>query len=180
MSTTSEAPAPETAASVAVETVDQPVVPTQPRLNLGKASREAYRAMVVLSAAAEAGGPGHTILELVKTRVSQINGCAYCLDMHTIDARAYGETEQRLHALAAWREAPFYTARERAALGLAESMTRLTDGPVHDAEYDAAAAVFPEGELAHLIWAITVINGWNRIALVAQLEAGHHAGPVTT
>jgi AhpD family alkylhydroperoxidase len=158
-------------------TADVPVNPAPPRLAIGKLAPAAYRAQVALSAASQEGGISHTILELVKTRVSQINGCAFCLDMHTIDARAYGETEQRLHALAAWREAPFYTARERAALGLAEGLTRLAIEPLDDAAYDEAAEHFDERELAHLIWAITVINGWNRVALASRLEAGHHTPP---
>ncbi|MDQ8044279.1 MAG: carboxymuconolactone decarboxylase family protein [Solirubrobacteraceae bacterium] len=155
-------------------TTTEPYVAVEARLPIARLAPAASRAMLELSRASSEGGVGHTILELVKTRVSQINGCAYCLDMHTLDARAYGETDQRLHTLAAWHDAPFFTARERAALGLAEAMTRIADGGVTDAVYAEAAAQFDEADLAQLIWAITVINGWNRIAITARLEAGHH------
>lgn len=152
------------------------LVSIEPRLALHQLAPAASRAMIALSQAVAEGGVGHTVLELVKTRVSQINGCAYCLDMHTLDARAYGETEQRLHALAAWRDAPFFTARERAALALAEAMTELSGGVgVPDAIYEEAAAQFDDADLAQLIWAITTINAWNRIGVTARLQAGRHA-----
>jgi AhpD family alkylhydroperoxidase len=154
-------------------------VKIEPRLPIAKLAPEASRAMYALSQASAQGGVGHTILELVKTRVSQINGCAYCLDMHTLDARAYGESEQRLATLAAWHDAPFYTARERAALALAEAMTQISGRGVPDAVYDEVAAQFDEADLAQLIWAITVINGWNRIAITSRLEPGHHTPRVS-
>ena len=112
------------------------------------------------------------ILELVRIRASQLNGCAFCLDMHTKDARAEGETEQRLYALNAWRETPFFSERERAALALAEAVTLVHDGHVPDAVYAEAAEVFDEAQLAALIWAATVINAYNRIAVATRMVPG--------
>lgn len=109
------------------------------------------------------------LLELVRIRASQINGCAFCLDMHTKDARAQGETEQRLYTLNAWRETPFFTERERAALALTEAVTLVHDGRVPDAVYAEAAEVFDENQIAALIWAATVINAYNRIAIATRM-----------
>ncbi|WP_030894723.1 carboxymuconolactone decarboxylase family protein [Streptomyces sp. NRRL S-474] len=109
------------------------------------------------------------LLELVRIRASQINGCAFCLDTHTRDARAQGETEQRIYTLNAWRETPFFTARERAALSLTEAVTLVHDGHVPDAVYAEAAAVFDENQIAALIWAATVINAYNRIAIATRM-----------
>jgi AhpD family alkylhydroperoxidase len=109
------------------------------------------------------------LLELVRIRASQINGCAFCLDMHTRDARGQGETEQRLHTLAAWRETPFFTERERAALALTEAVTLVHDGRVPDAVYAEAAEVFDENQIAALVWAATVINAYNRIAIATRM-----------
>ena len=121
-----------------------------------------------------------TLTELVKIRASQLNGCAYCIDMHTKDARAKGETEQRLYALPAWREAPFYSARERAALAFAESVTLLADTHVPDADYEAVAAEFSEREIAALLTAIVTINAWNRIvATTRSYEVGSYQPPVS-
>jgi AhpD family alkylhydroperoxidase len=106
--------------------------------------------------------------ELVKIRASQLNGCAYCIDMHTKDARAMGETEQRLYALPAWRETSFYTARERAALAYAESVTLQADTHVPDDVRAAVAAEFSEREVAALITAIVTINSWNRIVVTTR------------
>ena len=108
------------------------------------------------------------LLDLVRLRASQINGCAYCVDMHSRDALAAGETERRVFASTVWRETPFFTARQRAALELTEAMTRLADHPVPDDVVDRAAAQFSERELAELIWAITVINAWNRLGATAR------------
>ncbi len=132
----------------------------------------AYKAMLRLNAEVHHLGLDPKLVELVKIRASQINGCAYCLDMHTKDARALGETEMRIYVLPAWREAPFYSEQERAALALCEAMTLLSHGPVEDDVYNAAAAVFSPEELAGLIWAVTVINAWNRIAVTTQSEPG--------
>ena len=112
------------------------------------------------------------ILELIRIRASQLNGCAFCLDMHTKDARAAGETEQRIYALNAWRETPFFTERERAALALAEAVTLVHDGHVPDDVYAEAAAVFDEAQVAALIWAATVINAYNRIAIATRMVPG--------
>ena len=106
--------------------------------------------------------------ELVRIRASQLNGCAYCLDEHSREAYDAGERARRLFALPVWREAPFFTARERAALELTEAITRITDGPVTDEVYATAAAQFTDVEMAELIWAITIINVWNRIAATAR------------
>jgi AhpD family alkylhydroperoxidase len=117
-------------------------------------------------------GLEHSLLELVKTRVSQINGCAFCIDMHTKDARAAGETEQRLYGLSAWRESPFYTERERAALAWAEAVTNISQTHASDEEYEAARAQFDDGELVKLTMAIITINGWNRLAIAFRPEVG--------
>jgi AhpD family alkylhydroperoxidase len=109
------------------------------------------------------------LLELVRIRASQINGCAFCIDMHTRDARAQGETEQRVYALNAWRETPFFTERERAALALTEAVTLVHDGRVPDAVYAEAAEVFDEKQIAALIWSATVINAYNRIAIATRM-----------
>ncbi|MFH0174462.1 carboxymuconolactone decarboxylase family protein [Streptomyces cacaoi] len=112
------------------------------------------------------------ILELIRIRASQLNGCAFCLDMHTKDARAQGEAEQRIYALNAWRETPFFNGRERAALALAEAVTLVHDGQVPDAVYAEAAEVFDEAQVAALIWATTVINAYNRIAIATRMVPG--------
>ncbi len=106
-----------------------------------------------------------SLLELVKIRASQINGCANCINMHTVEARAKGETEQRIYLLNAWREAPCYTDRERAALAWTEAMTRLSEGHTHEAVYPALAEHFSDEEQVKLTLAINIINGWNRIAV---------------
>jgi AhpD family alkylhydroperoxidase len=123
-------------------------------------------------ASARAAGVEPELLELVRIRASQINGCGFCLDMHTKDARAKGETEQRIYALDAWQETPFYTDRERAALALTEAITLVTDGRVPDAVYQEAASVFKEDELAAVIWAAIVINTYNRIAISTRMAVG--------
>jgi AhpD family alkylhydroperoxidase len=120
------------------------------------------------------GDLDNTIKQLVFTRVSQINGCAFCIDMHTKDARAAGETEQRLYGLNAWRETPFYTPRERAALVLAEEMTNLPTSNVPDEVYEEAARHFEPKELALVIWAVTIINAWNRIAITSRMVPGSY------
>ena len=126
------------------------------------------RAMNALDAASREVGLESSLLELVRARASQLNGCAYCVDTHSKDAREAGESERRLYALPVWRETPFFTARERAALELTEAATRLTDGHVGDEVFARAAARFDATELAELIWTITVINAWNRLGAVAR------------
>lgn len=119
---------------------------------------------------AMAAGLEPALVALVNTRASQINGCAFCLDMHTKEARSKGETEQRLHTLSAWREAPFFTQRERAALELTEAVTLVHNGQVPDDVYDAAAKEFTEGGLSQLLWVITVINSLNRLAISTRMQ----------
>lgn len=144
------------------------------RMNYAKAAPEALQAMVQLQQVVDRSGLEHPLLELVKMRASQINGCAYCLDMHSRDARAAGETEQRLYLLDAWRESPFYSARERAALAWTEELTRIADREVPDELYAEVRKVFSEVELAHLTYAIIAINGWNRLAIPFRAEPGHY------
>jgi AhpD family alkylhydroperoxidase len=129
------------------------------------------RAMLNLSSEAEAGLEPR-LFELVKIRASQMNGCAYCLDMHTKDARLAGETEQRIYALNAWRETPFFTDRERAALEWTEAVTRVGDTHVPDEIYARVAAQFSESELVALTFGVVVINGWNRLAVSFRAPAG--------
>ena len=112
------------------------------------------------------------LFELVKIRASQMNGCAHCIDMHTKDARAAGETEQRIYALDAWRETPFFTDRERAALEWAEAVTRVADSHVPDDLYRRVSAVFNESELVALTFGVIVINSWNRLAIPFRAEVG--------
>ncbi|HEY7173879.1 MAG TPA: carboxymuconolactone decarboxylase family protein [Micromonosporaceae bacterium] len=126
------------------------------------------KAMNALDAASRRTRLEAPLTELVRLRASQLNGCAYCVDMHARDAREGGETERRLYALAVWRDTPFFTARERAALALTEAATRLTDGPVSDEVVAEAAKQFDEVELAELIWTIAVINAWNRLGATAR------------
>jgi len=132
------------------------------RVNLKREAPEAYRAMAAFDRSVELDP---ALRELVKIRASQLNGCAYCIDMHTRAARKAGESEQRLYALAAWRESPLFTPRERAALQLTDAVTKIADDGVPDTVYQHAADVFSTGELANLILAITAINAWNRIAV---------------
>jgi len=143
----------------------------QPRLELSEHAQAAYRAMIRLDGAIEFDP---TLGELVRVRASILNGCAYCIDMHTIDARAKGETEQRLYAVAAWTEAPFFSERERAALALTDAITLIAQTKVPRDVYEAAAAHFGEEELAQLIWTITAINAWNRVAVTTRMLPGEY------
>jgi len=135
------------------------------RLEFHKVSPAATSAKLGLQNYVNSCGLEHSLLELVKLRASQINGCAYCIDMHTKDARAAGESEQRLYVLSAWREAPFYSDRERAALQWTESLTLLSETNVPDEDYEVARAQFSEAELVNLSLAIVAINGWNRLCV---------------
>lgn len=128
--------------------------------------------MLALEKYVRSCGIDHTILELVKTRASQINGCAYCLDMHTKDAVARGENPQRLHTLSAWRETPFFTEKEQAALAWTEAVTLVSQTHVPDEVYEQARAQFSETELANLTAAIVAINGWNRFAISFRAVPG--------
>jgi len=138
------------------------------RFNLAKADPEAYKAMLGLEKYLAASGLDKRLYELVKTRASQINGCAYCINMHVRDAMKLGETAQRLFLLDAWRETDLFTAKERAVLALTEAMTLIADSPVPDEVYDAAAAQLTAKEMAAVIMAVVAINGWNRIAITSR------------
>ena len=144
------------------------------RLTLMEAGQGAARAMFGLEAYLAKCGLEPSLLHLLKFRVSQINGCAYCLDMHSKDLRAEGETEQRLYLLDAWRESPFYTERERAALAWAEAVTLVTEGHVPDEVYEQARAQFSEDELANLTLAVVTINGWNRLNIAFRTTPGSY------
>ena len=147
------------------------------RLDAAKVAPDTYKAMSALEVCVSQSGLESTVLELVKTRVSQINQCAFCLDMHTKDARAQGETEQRLYALSAWRETPFFTERERAGLAWAESVTCVADAGVPDAVYEVARKHFTEKELVDLTLAIVAINGWNRLSVAFRKLPGTYQPP---
>jgi AhpD family alkylhydroperoxidase len=139
-----------------------------------KAAPGGYRAMMALEAYLHDTGLDHGLLHMVKLRASQINGCAYCIDMHWKDARAAGEGEQRLYGLDAWREAPYYSDRERAALAWTEALTNITEGHVPDSVYDAVRDQFTDRELADLAWVVAAINAWNRVAIAFRSEAGSY------
>jgi AhpD family alkylhydroperoxidase len=149
----------------------------EPRLNYAAAAPGAYQAMAGIERYVRACGLEHPLLELVKTRASQINGCAYCIDMHTKDARAGGETEQRLYALSAWREAPFYTPRERAALEWTEALTLISANDVPDDLYARVREHFGEEEIVNLSLAVIGINGWNRLAIPFRTVPGSYERP---
>jgi AhpD family alkylhydroperoxidase len=144
------------------------------RLKYAKAFPEGIHALMALGKAINTSGLEPSLQELVKTRASQLNGCAYCIDMHTKDARAAGETEQRLYALSAWRETPFFTPRERAALAWTEAITNIQQGHADDAVYEQVRSEFNEADLAKLTLAITQINAWNRIAIAFRSEPGSY------
>ncbi|HET8666622.1 MAG TPA: carboxymuconolactone decarboxylase family protein [Terriglobales bacterium] len=144
------------------------------RIHFKKLVPAAYRAMLALETYVHQTGLEESLLELVKMRASQINGCAYCLDMHSKDARAAGETEQRLYVLSAWREAPFYSDRERAALAWTEAVTLLSDTHVPDDVYELARKQFSDEELVNLTMAIVAINGWNRLEVSFRGVAGSY------
>ena len=143
-----------------------------PRINLFHAWPEGYRAMSDLQRVIDQSDLEPALAELVKMRASQLNGCAYCVDMHSKDARALGETEQRLYALSAWAETPFFTARERAALALTEAVTLVADTRVPDQVLAEARSELGDAEIAKLVLAIVAINGWNRMAITARLPVG--------
>lgn len=139
---------------------------------------DGYEALGRLSEIVEASGLEASLLQLVKLRASQVNGCGYCIDMHSKDARAAGETEQRLYALTAWRETPFFTARERAALALTEAITLVADTHVPRSALDEAATQFDGDQLTKLVYAVIEINAWNRLAItVGAPEPGSYQVP---
>jgi AhpD family alkylhydroperoxidase len=144
----------------------------QPRLDLAKLAPGAGMAMYAVEKYARESGLEAPLLELVRLRASQINGCAYCIDMHTKDARVHGESEQRLYTLSVWREAPFFTSRERAALEWTEAVTEIATSHAPDDVYECARTEFSETELVNLTMAIVAINGWNRLAISFRQVAG--------
>jgi AhpD family alkylhydroperoxidase len=137
----------------------------QPRLEIQKVAPQAYRTLAGLETYIRNCGLEPALILLVKLRASQINGCGYCIDMHTKDARANGESEQRLYALTAWRETPFFTDRERAALNWTEALTLISESHAPDSVYEGVRQRFTELELVNLTMAIVTINGWNRICV---------------
>ena len=146
----------------------------QARMELGNIEPAAYRAMLHLEHYVRGSGLNPTLLELIKIRASQINGCAFCIDMHTKDARKNGETEQRIYALNAWRETPFFTLAERAVLALTEAVTLISEDRVADELYEEVSRYFSQNEIASLLMAIVTINGWNRIAIATRLVPGSY------
>lgn len=150
------------------------------RLPYWKLSAATYNAMMEADKSLYAGTLDAKLLHLLKLRVSQINGCAYCIDMHWKDCRALGETEQRLYSLDAWRECPWYTDKERAMLAWAEAITNITDGHAPDALYDQLRANFTEQECSDLTWAAATINAWNRMGIALRSEPGRYKAPAPT
>jgi AhpD family alkylhydroperoxidase len=147
------------------------------RLDYLTASPEGIRAYRGLESYLRGCGLETRLLELIRTRVSQINGCGYCIDMHTKDARAAGEDEQRLYLLSAWRDAPCYSERERAALAWAEALTLIARDDVSDALYEQARRHFDERQLFDLTLAVIAINGWNRIVIPFRSPVGDYRPP---
>lgn len=145
---------------------------SEPRLNYRKASPAAVQAMWGVQKAVNECGLEHSLMELVKLRASMLNGCAFCIDMHTRDARRAGETEQRLYLLNAWEEAPIYTARERAALRWTDALTKLAGNGVSEETFAEVKAQFSETELVNLTLAIVAINGWNRFSVGFRVPPG--------
>ena len=147
---------------------------TKPRFDYRRFSPEPYEAMLALERYLAHCSLDHTFIHLLKLRASQINGCAFCIDMHSIDARAEGETEQRLYALNAWHETPFFTERERAGLAWIEAVTLLHETHVPDDLYEETKKHFTEQEIFDLTFVASTINAWNRIAVAARTPPGHH------
>ena len=151
------------------------------RIDLMHVNPGVVQVMLGLERQVRKAGFDQKLLDLVRMRASQINGCSYCLDMHSKDARAAGETEQRLYGLNAWREAPYYSARERAALEWTEALTLVAESHVPDDVYERVRGQFSEDELAHLSLAIVAINGWNRLNVAARTVPGNYvAGSLAT
>jgi AhpD family alkylhydroperoxidase len=147
------------------------------RLDYRTLAPEAVRAQMALENFVRRGSLEASLLELIKLRASYINGCAYCVDMHTKDARLSGETEQRLYAVAIWQESLLFTDRERAALAYTDAATRIADGGISDALFDAVREHFSEKEMIDLMMAVVAINGWNRLAITGRTPIGSHAAP---
>lgn len=140
-------------------------------MDLWKAAPETYQAMIAFDQAVHLDG---TLKELIKLRSSMLNACAFCIDMHAKDARLAGETEQRIYGLAAWEEAPYYTDKERAALALTDAVTNIQEGHVPEAVWDEAHECFDDAELAQVVFAITAINSWNRLAITTRTLPGSY------
>ena len=146
----------------------------EPRIQYTKFASEAVRSLYALERYLHSTSLGQTLLDLVRMRASQINGCAYCLDMHSKEARANGETEQRLYGLNAWRETPYYTPKERAALEWTESLTLISETHAPDEVYEAVKKEFTEAELVDLTYAVVAINSWNRLAIAMRAVPGEY------
>ena len=153
----------------------------KPWINYAKVVPAGYKAVRGLEDYVKKCGLGPSLLELVRLRASQINGCAYCIDMHTKDARSEGESEQRLYGISAWRETPFYSEREQAALAWTEAVTKISENQIPDAVYEQASSNFNEKELVDLTLAVIAINSWNRLAISFHTPPGsyHPEHPVT-
>ena len=152
-------------------------VAVEQRLDANKVAPDAYKAMLELQSYVDACGLERSLLELVKIRASQINGCAFCISMHTRDARKLGETDERMHLLNAWEEAPVFNDRERAALAWTEAATRISEDHVPDHVFDLARCHFSERELVDLTYAVMAINAWNRLAIAFRKQP--HVSPQT-
>ena len=152
----------------------------EPRIDARRHAQGAQKAMYELEKYLAECGLDHSLIHLVKMRASQINGCAYCIDMHSKDARALGETEQRLYELDAWRETPFYTDTERAALAWTEAITLVSETHVPDSVYEEVRKQFNEKEIVDLTLVITTINAWNRLAIALRAVPGHYRPAAST
>jgi AhpD family alkylhydroperoxidase len=149
------------------------------RIDARKYAQDAQKAMGALEKYLSECGLDHKLIHLLKMRASQINGCAYCIDMHSKDARALGESEQRLYELDAWRETPFYTDRERAALAWIEAITLVSQTHVPDSVYEEVRKQFNEKEIVDLTFAASTINAWNRLAIALRAVPGHYRASTT-
>ena len=147
------------------------------RLEMAKLSPAFYKAMLGLEQYLHSCGLEEGVIHLMKLRASQVNGCAYCIDMHWKDLRAFGETEQRLYGLGAWEESPYYTERERAALAWTEAVTKIREGHVPDAVFEEVKKQFSEKEMADLTAVVATINAWNRLAIATRSVAGEYQPP---
>ena len=147
------------------------------RFNYLKVAPNGYKGLVGIETYLHGCGVEESLLHLIKLRASQINGCAFCLDMHWKDLKAIGEKDERLYSLDAWRECPYYSDRERAALGWTEALTLITNGHAPDSVYEDVRTHFNEKELADLTLAISVINAWNRMSIAARAQPGKYHAP---
>ena len=158
------------AANMEANILEQP----KPRLDLAHVSSAAMHAQLGMEAYVRGSSLEHSLVELIKLRASMINGCAYCVDMHTKDARFAGETEQRLYAVSVWKETPFFSARERAALAWTDALTDIAHAGVPDALYEQVSTQFNEREMVDLTMAVVTINGWNRLSVSLRAPVGDY------